>query len=252
MLGEETRNKRLTKTIFLSLIENNYYKDNNELTSLIKKSKAFLSSISLDKDGEIEQKEDPFTTQENFFTTMNFEDEDEEDDYKDRENEKKSMFNTKKSIFEDLNYGDFALICPNPLYHYQIPERIRSLENFIKKNKELGKKKNLPKEVKLWLKELKKNEGINLEHIKIDALFSKYNTKGNQVLDQGEVDDNVIKHLDIKQVKSSVESQKPENAWISVEKANEIYDLCLGSNRGTYFGDGRGDDSYYGLKDLDM
>lgn len=129
---------KLTKQIFLSLIENKYYKDNDLIESGIDDLKAFDSSKKMDKDGKIQTRnEGPLTTQENFYTS-GFEDDD-ENEKKDEPIFKKPLFTTEETIFDDLNYGDFVLICQNPLYHYQIPERIRSLENFIQANKELGK-----------------------------------------------------------------------------------------------------------------
>lgn len=241
------KENKLTKQIFLTLIENSYYKDNKQVIDNIQALKAFNSDKIMKSDGHVELT-DLEPTRDPPLQTGYSDDEDNNED----KNQRKPLFATEKSIFEDLNYGDFVLVCQNPLYHYQIPERIRSLENILKNNPILKKSISFSKRVKNWLKDLKKYEGINLENIKVDLLFSKYDAKGNQILDSAGISDDVIKSFEIKQVKSTIGSCKPESAWITLERANEIYDECLGCNRGTSVGDGKGDESYYGLKDLDL
>lgn len=241
----------LTKQIFLTLIENSYYKDNKQLLDNIQTLKAFKSKEIMTSDGKIEQTELE-TAREETLTYLYTERGEEEAEKKEEQFSKKPLFATEKSIFEDLNYGDFVLVCPNPLYHYQIPERIRGLENILKNNPIMKKTIKFTKKIKIWLKDLNKVEGINLENIKVDSLFSKYDARGNQVMDRNDISDDVIKSFDIKQVKSTIGSCKPKSAWISLKRANDIYDECLGCNRGTSVGDGKGDDCYYGLKDLDL
>lgn len=252
----------LTKHIFLSLIENQYYKDNHQLISEIGNLNAYNSPIIINKDGEIVNNidKDPPSSDNESSKDISSESEIEEISKnekipKNEENQKKLIFEnpfftTEETIYDDLNYGDFVLACQNPLYHYQIPERIRSIVHFKTVNQKLGKKINLSKKVKYWLKQLKKQEGVNLENIKVDSLFSKYNSKGNQVMDQTDIDKDVIKHVDVKQIKDDLDRCSPKKAWISLEEAGKIYDICIGSNRGTFLGDGEGDESYFGLKEL--
>lgn len=167
-----------TQHIFLSLIENKYYLDNKKLKKRLKELSIFDSIKIMNSDGEIEYRVGKVSTMENFYKSGGFED-DEEEDKDDEILFDSPLFSTENSIFEDLNYGDFTLVCPNPLYHFQIPERIRSLERFIQVNKDLGKKINFGKKIKDWVKDLKKEEGVDMENDGIGSLFTDLKMEKN-------------------------------------------------------------------------